>query len=131
MTFSAAMSTVSETVLTSHQSISLASVVIMLSLVCYAGGRVHQYFRQGLDRDHAYREGYNTATRSLFALATRTSKAMEAPPPLEPEGADVVQMRRGSARVQPRHLADSGDLSSLQRRRSRTAWDHYKKKPNE
>lgn len=99
-------------------------MVILLNLICYAGGRVHQYFKQGLDRDHAYREGYNTATRCLFALATRTSKAMEAPPPL-PE-LPPVRIAPGSARVKPRHRVDTGDISSMQRSRPPTAWQQYR-----
>ncbi len=36
-----------------------------------------------LDRDQAYREGYDTATRSLFSLASRvTGKLSAAEPPL-------------------------------------------------
>jgi hypothetical protein len=37
----------------------------------YAGGRIHQWYRTSLDRDQAYRDGYDTATRSLFSLASR------------------------------------------------------------
>ncbi len=37
----------------------------------YAGGRIHQWYRTSLDRDQAYRDGYDTATRSLFSLAAR------------------------------------------------------------
>jgi hypothetical protein len=37
----------------------------------YAAGRLHQWYRTGLDRDEAYRDGYDTATRSVFSLAAR------------------------------------------------------------
>jgi hypothetical protein len=37
----------------------------------YAAGRIHQWYRTSLERDQAYREGYDTATRSLFGLAAR------------------------------------------------------------
>ena len=37
----------------------------------YAAGRLHQWYRTGLDRDEAYRDGYDTATRSTFSLAAR------------------------------------------------------------
>ena len=37
----------------------------------YAAGRLHQWYRTGVDRDEAYREGYDTATRSVFSLAAR------------------------------------------------------------
>lgn len=121
------MDTLSEATVTNHQSVALIAMVLMLSLVCYAGGRVHQYFKQGLDRDHAFREGYNIATRSLFAMATRTSRAMEAPPPLDEEHEKTVtQMTTGSARVHSRHRVDTGDLSSAQRSQYPTAWEQYR-----
>lgn len=37
----------------------------------YAAGRLHQWYRTGVDRDEAYRDGYDTATRSTFSLAAR------------------------------------------------------------
>ncbi len=37
----------------------------------YAAGRLHQWYRTVLDRDEAYRDGYDTATRSVFSLAAR------------------------------------------------------------
>jgi hypothetical protein len=37
----------------------------------YASGRVHQWYRASMERDQAYREGYDTATRSLFSVAAR------------------------------------------------------------
>lgn len=128
MTMGVAMNTVSNTALNTHQTVALAVTVLMLGLLCYAGGRVHQYFKQGLDRDLAFRDGYNLATRSLFALATRTSKAMEAPPPLEAgDDKTMTMMVPGTAKVQPRHAVDTGELSSLQRNRPKTAWEHYRK----
>ncbi len=37
----------------------------------YAAGRLHQWYRTVPDRDAAYRDGYDTATRSVFSLAAR------------------------------------------------------------
>jgi hypothetical protein len=37
----------------------------------YAAGRLHQWYRTGMDRDEAYRDGYDTATRSVFSMAAR------------------------------------------------------------
>ncbi|MEV6597217.1 hypothetical protein AB0M36_10185 [Actinoplanes sp. NPDC051346] len=37
----------------------------------YAGGRIHQWYKQGLDRDEAYRTGYDQASHSMFDLAIR------------------------------------------------------------
>jgi hypothetical protein len=53
------------------------SVVLILLLAAflactgYAGGRLHQWYRMGQERDEAYRDGYDTATRSVFSLAAR------------------------------------------------------------
>jgi hypothetical protein len=52
-------------------------VLLMVLLVAftastgYAAGRIHQWYRTALERDQAYRDGYDTATRSLFSLAAR------------------------------------------------------------
>jgi hypothetical protein len=50
-------------------------LVVLLALLTaatgYAAGRLHQWYRTGLDRDEAYRNGYDTATRSTFSLAAR------------------------------------------------------------
>jgi hypothetical protein len=53
------------------------SIVLILLLAAflactgYAGGRLHQWYRMGQDRDEAYRDGYDTATRSVFSMAAR------------------------------------------------------------
>lgn len=57
--------------------------MILLVLLTYLAGRVHQFFRQTVEREMAYRDGYNTATRALFALATRAAKGLP-PPQTEP-----------------------------------------------
>ncbi|WP_305782505.1 hypothetical protein [Symbioplanes lichenis] len=37
----------------------------------YVAGRLHQWHRTAVDRDEAYRDGYDEATRSTFSLAAR------------------------------------------------------------
>lgn len=54
--------------------------MFLLVLMCYIAGRVHQFFKQTTEREQAYRDGYNHATRALFALATRTAKGLPPPP---------------------------------------------------
>jgi hypothetical protein len=45
----------------------------MFVIFCaYTGGRVHQWYRQSLERDTAFREGYDQASRALFPLASRS-----------------------------------------------------------
>jgi hypothetical protein len=48
----------------------------------YAMGRLHQWYRQTTERDDAFREGYDRASYSLFALVTRHEgrKPRPAPP---------------------------------------------------
>jgi hypothetical protein len=55
--------------------------MFLLVLMTYLAGRVHQFFRQTVEREVAFRDGYNQATKSLFALATRTAKGL---PPAAP-----------------------------------------------
>jgi hypothetical protein len=64
--------------------------VFMLMAASYVAGRVHQFFKQTVDREQAFRDGYNQATKSLFALATRVSKALPAQP-LMPDQARSVK----------------------------------------
>lgn len=66
--------------------ISTGLGVLMLIILCYVGGRLHQWYRHTLDREDAYRDGYNTATKSLFHLATRV-------------GREVSIARNGNVRV--------------------------------
>jgi hypothetical protein len=74
--------------------------ITLLASIMYASGRVHQWYRQGLDRDDAFRDGYDRATRSLFALATRATKASE-------DATAVV--RPISAAPSARHRAEDRD----------------------
>ena len=46
----------------------------------YAAGRVHQWYKHALDRDEAWRGGYDRATHSLFNLATRAGREAQAAP---------------------------------------------------
>ena len=48
-------------------------ILLAAFLACtgYAAGRLHQWYRTGQERDEAYRDGYDTATRSVFSMAAR------------------------------------------------------------
>jgi hypothetical protein len=51
---------------------NLLQIALALAFVIasgYASGRIHQWYRHGLERDHAYREGYNHASHSMFTMA--------------------------------------------------------------
>lgn len=89
---------------------------IILMLFCYAFGRLHQWYRTTAEREMAFRDGYDTATKSLFSLAART--AMRRPAPrgeatvhtLAPVRADGSERRPQTRR--PRHRA-SAERKSL------------------
>jgi hypothetical protein len=49
--------------------IQLALALAFVIASGYASGRIHQWYKHGLERDDAYREGYNQASRSMFDLA--------------------------------------------------------------
>lgn len=44
----------------------------------YAAGRIHQWYKHGLERDHAFRNGYNEASRSMFDMAMNTRRVSPA-----------------------------------------------------
>ena len=46
-------------------------LAVFLACTGYAAGRLHQRRQTGHDREEAYRDGYETATRSVFSLAAR------------------------------------------------------------
>jgi hypothetical protein len=49
-------------------------IILALAFVVasgYASGRIHQWYRHGLERDQAYREGYDHASHSLFDMAMK------------------------------------------------------------
>lgn len=73
--------------LATQLALSVATVIF----TSYAAGRVHQWYRQGYDRDIAFREGYNQASHSLFQLAVRSQPvaAIEAEAP-EPHAIRAV-----------------------------------------
>lgn len=57
--------------------INFVLCLLFVMTLMYAVGRLHQWFRQGTERDDAYRDGYDTATTSLFTVATRAAKAIQ------------------------------------------------------
>jgi hypothetical protein len=57
---------------------NLIQIALALAFVIasgYASGRIHQWYRHGLERDHAYREGYNHASHSMFTMALQARGA--------------------------------------------------------
>ncbi|MFI5491394.1 hypothetical protein [Actinoplanes sp. NPDC051859] len=54
-----------------QDALVIALLAACTACVGYAVGRLHQWYRTGFDRDEAYRDGYETATRSVFSTAAR------------------------------------------------------------
>lgn len=54
-----------------NSTVLLTLLAAFVACTGYAGGRLHQWYRMGRDRDDAYRDGYDTATRSVFSMAAR------------------------------------------------------------
>jgi hypothetical protein len=60
---------------------NMLQIVLALAFVIasgYAAGRIHQWYKHGLERDHAYRDGYDQASRCMFDMAI-SSRAGRAP----------------------------------------------------
>jgi hypothetical protein len=75
----------------------LQAVAIVLFAIClaYAAGRMHQWYLQAMERDQAWRHGYDLAARSLFHLATRVRPA----PVRKPEPTTKAEAVRATATV--------------------------------
>lgn len=63
-----------------NTDLEVGVALLLLGLLVYVGGRLHQLARSTQERDEAYRDGYDDATRSLFHLATRVSQKIHAVP---------------------------------------------------
>jgi hypothetical protein len=73
-----------------NSTLLISLLIAFLACAGYAGGRLHQWYRTGHDRDEAYRDGYDTATRSVFSMAARiiVPKRAGSAPASTPESAD-------------------------------------------
>ncbi len=45
--------------------------IAIAASVAYLGGRFHQWYRLGTDRDQSFQEGYRHGYRAFFLLAVR------------------------------------------------------------
>ncbi len=52
----------------------LTGLLIFTTSAGYAAGRVHQWYRHALERDEAWRDGYDQASGTLFKVATRVAR---------------------------------------------------------
>jgi len=75
----------------------LISAVLLVIVTAYAAGRVHQWYKHGLERDLAYRDGYDEASHSLFHLATRVPAAQDSSSPSAGNTAKHARVRASAA----------------------------------
>ena len=54
-----------------NSTLVFSLLAVLVACTGYAAGRLHQWYRTGRDRDEAYRDGYDTGTRSTFSMAAR------------------------------------------------------------
>ncbi|GGQ55990.1 hypothetical protein [Couchioplanes azureus] len=88
-----------------HDALLISLLAACTACIGYAVGRLHQWYRTGLDRDEAYRDGYETATRSVFSTAARLigprraarGTAAVRPAPPAPGGPSAAVARGGSS----------------------------------
>ena len=59
--------------------------LVMVIACSYAAGRIHQWYRTALERDEAWRTGYNLAATALFRHAVNVAGAAIARRPKENE----------------------------------------------
>ncbi len=54
-----------------NSALLITLLAVFVACSGYAAGRLHQRYQMDRDREEAYRDGYDTATRSVFSLAAR------------------------------------------------------------
>lgn len=87
---------------------------IAFALLFYVIGRVHQFFKRTMEREQAYRDGYDTATKSLFSLAARVAKAAALNEQMNESRLPPPVAMRGRAPVnRPRHRAKEDDSQDI------------------
>lgn len=104
--------------------------LVLLASSSYAAGRIHQWYRHALERDQAYREGYNSAAQGLFRFAVELRTAVRrkdsgpakgtaavVPLPVQHPGRSAAAERfeRTTARLlrRPRHACTEDEPTSV------------------
>ncbi|GAB2628748.1 hypothetical protein Aab01nite_21530 [Paractinoplanes abujensis] len=60
-------------------TLQIIAGVVLSMMSAYGGGRIHQWYMHGMDRDRAFREGYAHGYQALFHLAARGSRRVPRP----------------------------------------------------
>ncbi|WP_433793514.1 hypothetical protein [Actinoplanes sp. CA-252034] len=57
---------------TDSSALQIIGCIAISALASYGGGRFHQWYKLGLDRDRSFREGYRHGYQTLFPLVSRS-----------------------------------------------------------
>ncbi len=61
---------------TGDNSAFQAIACIAIAILCaYGGGRIHQWYKHGMDRDRSFRDGFSHGYHALFPIAARATRA--------------------------------------------------------
>ena len=90
-------------------------LVALTASTGYAAGRIHQWYRTALERDQAYRDGYDTATRSLFSLAARIVRPRRSDKPAVRGTATVTSILAAPSNASPAGAAATADEANAGR----------------
>jgi hypothetical protein len=55
---------------TDSSTLQIIGCIVISAVASYAGGRFHQWYKLGLDRDRSFREGYRHGYQTLFPLVS-------------------------------------------------------------
>ncbi|MFC4070768.1 hypothetical protein [Actinoplanes subglobosus] len=55
---------------TDSSFLQIIGCIVISALASYVGGRFHQWYKRGLDRDRSFREGYRQGYQELFPLVS-------------------------------------------------------------
>lgn len=86
-------------------------------LFCYTIGRMHQWYRTTAEREMAYRDGYDTATKSLFSTAALMSKNLAKMTPVR-GAATVVSLPEPGTEPSPARKPSPGRRARPPRHRA-------------
>jgi hypothetical protein len=97
-----------------NSALLITLLAVFVACSAYAAGRLHQRYQMERDREEAYRDGYDTATRSVFSLAARViapRRAVRASVPVE-----AAQSLPATPAAPPAPPADGPGRAGLLRR---------------
>jgi hypothetical protein len=58
-----------------NSALQAIACIVILILCAYGGGRIHQWYKHGMDRDRSFRDGFSHGYHALFPIAARGVRA--------------------------------------------------------